>query len=216
MGPKTVPNSDIHDVRPRCAVPKNSSLPRSRKRTHPWFHRPRPPISLPWLLVFVAVAVYGVLTGLHDGNSTGWTAFADIGEVLAAALATVACAIRTRSVRRRYAAAREAERACQDGEEPETPKRAQRRPAWLLLTLGIGSWTLGQLCVCVYEVGLGMRVPEPSVADGFYLLSYVLVISGLLAFVRTPAGLLSQLRGAVEALSVACGFVLCSWSLLIG
>jgi diguanylate cyclase (GGDEF)-like protein/PAS domain S-box-containing protein len=197
-------------------VLKNSSLPRSPRRTHPSSHRPRPPISLPWLFVFVAVVVYGVLTGLHAGNSTGWTAFADVGEVLAAALATVACAFRARSVRRKYAAAREAGRASQGDGEPEDPERAQRRPAWLLLTFGVGSWTLGQLCVCIYEIGLGTRVPEPSVADGFYLLSYVLVISGLLAFVRTPAGLLSQVRGAVEALSIACGFVLCSWSLLIG
>ena len=164
----------------------------------------------------MAVAVYGVLTGLHSGSSTGWIAFADIGEVLAATLATVACAFRARSVRRTRAGAREADRASQGGEEPEGARRAQRRPAWLLLTVGVGSWALGQLCVCIYEIGLGARVPEPSVADGFFLLSYVLVILGLLAFVRTPAGLLSQLRGAVEALSIACGFVLCSWSLLIG
>ncbi len=190
----------------------------SRKRTHPLSHRGRPPISLPWLFVFVAVAVYGVLTALHSGNSTGWTAFADIGEVLAAALATVACAIRATRVRRTYAAALEAGRASHTdtGEEPQAPDRVQPRPAWLLLTLGVGSWALGQLCVCVYEIGLGTRVPEPSVADGFFLLSYAFVISGLLAFVRTPAGVLSQLRGAVEALCIACGFVLCSWSLVIG
>jgi hypothetical protein len=65
------------------------------------------------------------------------------------------------------------------------------------------------LCICVYEVGVGVRVPEPSVADGFFLLSYVLIIGGLLAFVRSPASRLSQLRGAVEGLCIACGFL---WS----
>ena len=34
--------------------------------------------------------------------------------------------------------------------------------------------------------------------------------------VRTPAGYLSQLRGAVEGLFIASGFFLCSWSLVIG
>ena len=197
-------------------MPNNSPVPRTPKHMYPWSHRRRPPISLPWLWVFAAVAVYGLLTGLHAGSSSGWTAFADIGEVLAATLATVACAFRARSVRRTYARAREADTTSHGGEEPKPANRAQRRPAWPLLTVGVGSWAVGQLCVCIYEIGLGTRVPEPSVADGFFLLGYVLVILGLLAFVRTPAGLLSQLRGAVEALSIACGFVLCSWSLLIG
>jgi diguanylate cyclase (GGDEF)-like protein/PAS domain S-box-containing protein len=162
-------------------------------------------VPLAWLLVFAAVIAYGVLTALHAGDTYGWTAFADTGEVLAALLATVACAVRARSVRGRQ---RQASRA--EG------RQAQSRPAWSLLALGAGSWAAGQLCVCVYEIGLRTRVPEPSIADGFFLLSYFLVISGLLAFVRTPAGLLSQVRGAVEAVCIACGFVLCSWSLVIG
>ncbi len=173
-------------------------------------------VPLPWLCVFAAVAVYGVLTGLHSGDSPAWTAFADIGEALAASLAAVACAIRARSVHARYAAAREAERASAELEAGGGPARVPRRPAWSLLALGVGSWALGQLCVCIYEIGLGVRIPEPSVADGFFLLSYVFVICGLLAFVRTPATRLSRLRGAVEALCIACGFMLCSWSLVLG
>jgi hypothetical protein len=172
-------------------------------------------VPLPWLGVFAAVLAYGILTMLHSGNSYGWNAFADIGEVLAASLATVACAIRARSVHVRYSAAREPEQS--DPFEPgKASGRRPRRPAWSLLALGVGSWALGQLCVCIYEIGLGDRTPEPSVADVFFLLSYVFVIAGLLAFVRTPAGRLSQLRGAVEALCIACGFVLCSWSLVLG
>jgi diguanylate cyclase (GGDEF)-like protein/PAS domain S-box-containing protein len=170
-------------------------------------------VPWPWLCVFAAVGVYGVLTAVHAGISYGWTAFADIGEVLAAGLAAVACTIRARSVHARYAA-----RAA-DVTDPLTPgagaTRVPRRPAWSLLALGTGSWAVGQLCICVYEIGLGVRVPEPSIADGFFLLSYVLVIVGLLAFVRTPAGRLSQLRGAVEGMCIACGFLLCSWGLVL-
>ncbi|MGA2453101.1 MAG: EAL domain-containing protein [Solirubrobacteraceae bacterium] len=188
-------------------------MPRPHLRAHSRPDRRRPPISLPWLLVFAAVAGYGVLTGLHAGDSPSWTAFADIGEVLAAALATVACAIRATRVRRARVAAPAHAQERHAGEEP---RREHPRPAWWLLTLGVGSWALGQLCVCVYEIGLGTRVPEPSIADAFFLLSYLFVISGLLAFVRTPAGLLSQVRGAVEGLCIACGFLLCTWTLVIG
>jgi hypothetical protein len=70
--------------------------------------------------------------------------------------------------------------------------------------------------MCVYEIGLSAHVPEPSPADAAFLLSHALIIWGLLAVVRTPAGVLSRLRGAVEGLFMACGFVFCSWSLVIG
>jgi diguanylate cyclase (GGDEF)-like protein/PAS domain S-box-containing protein len=161
------------------------------------------------------VVTYGVLTGLHSGNARGWIDFSDLGELLAAALATVACAIRARRVRSQHARAPTPlrRRAADASVSDPTP---QARPAWSLLTLGVGCWTLGELIDCVYEVGLATHVPEPSLADVGFLLSYVFIIAGLLAFVRTPAGLLSRVRGALEGLFMACGFVLCSWSLVIG
>ncbi len=164
--------------------------------------------------MFAAVVVYGVLTGLHAGDSHGWTSFADIGEVLAAALATVACTVRAKAVRARRGQAPET-RAGAVGPGRAPGKRPPRRAAWPLLAAGVGAWTLGQLAVCIYEIGFDVRIPEPSVADAGFLLGYVLVTAGLLAFVRTPAGHLSHLRGVVEALLIACGFLLCSWSLLI-
>jgi len=182
---------------PRKIIP---SRPRARPRAVP----------LPWRLVFGAVVLYGVLTGLHAGNSPGWTAFADTGEVLAATLAAVACTVRAKGVRAGYRAAAATAQA-----GPGAPAPAKPRLAWPLLAAGVGTWALGQLTVCIYEIGLGTRVPEPSLADVFFLTSYLLVAAGLLAFVRTPAGHLSHLRGAVEALCIACGFLLCSWSLLI-
>ncbi len=178
-------------------------------------HRRRDPV-LPWqwLLIFAAVVVYGVLVALHTGNDPAWTAFADIGELIAALLATVACTVRAKGVRERYAA--QAAAAAADDTPQGMRSRPPRRMAWTLLAAGVGAWMLGLLAICIYEVGLGVRIPEPSIADAFFLSSHILVIAGLLAFVRTPAGHISQLRGAVEALCIACGFLLCSWSLLIG
>ena len=161
-----------------------------------------------------AVTVFGVLTGLHAGNSYGWIAFADIGELLAAGIATTACAIRAIRVRAAYSSRSAAQRPNSTVRSGSAPT-GQRRIAWPLLAAGMGCWTLGQLGDCVYEIGLGTHVPEPSVADIGFLLSYLFIIWGLLSFVRTPAGVLSRLRGAVEGLFMACGFVLCSWSLVI-
>jgi diguanylate cyclase (GGDEF)-like protein/PAS domain S-box-containing protein len=167
------------------------------------------------IAVAVAVVLYGVVTCLHSGSEDGWIAFADIGELLAAGAATIACAIRARRVRAAHARVRE-----RSGSSPSemtvSDSPPQKRIAWPLLTLGVGCWTAGELYTCVYEIGLGAHVPEPSPADAGFLLSYAFIICGLLAFVRTPAGVLSRLRGAVEGLFMACGFVLCSWSLVIG
>ena len=80
----------------------------------------------------------------------------------------------------------------------------------------MGSWAIGQAIVNVCEIGLGVRAPEPSAADVAYLLSYVLLVSGVLGFVRTPAGYLSPARGAVEGQLIASGVLLCSWSVVIG
>jgi diguanylate cyclase (GGDEF)-like protein/PAS domain S-box-containing protein len=170
----------------------------------------RPDVRYPGALVAACalVAVYGVLTGIHAGNAHSWTVFADLGQLLAAAITTIACATRTK----RVGAASQTHHP-DDGNVSDLA--VHRRIAWRRLTIGIGCWTLGELGDCVYEIVLRTHVPEPSVADIAFLLSYMFVISGLLAFVRTPAGALSRLRGAVEGLFMSCGFVLCSWSLVI-
>jgi hypothetical protein len=160
-----------------------------------------------------AVVIYGVMTGVHAGDSHGWTVFGDLGQLLAAAIATIACGTRAKRAGAAYASAP----LSHDSDESFVSDRhLRRRIAWRRLTVGVGCWTLGELAACVYEIGLRTHVPEPSVADVGFLLSYLFVISGLLAFVRTPAGALSRLRGAVEAIFMSCGFVLCSWSLVIG
>jgi diguanylate cyclase (GGDEF)-like protein/PAS domain S-box-containing protein len=175
-----------------------------------------PPCSggLGWLAL-AAVVAFIVLTGVHAGDSVGWTAFDNVGEALAAVLAALACAIRAGRERSAHASLLELQR---EGSVDASAIGLQRqaRIAWSLLTAGVGAWAIGQIGWTVYESGLGIEPGTPSPLDGLFLLSSVLIICGLLAMVRTPAGYLSQLRGAVEGLFVACGFFLCSWSLLIG
>jgi diguanylate cyclase (GGDEF)-like protein/PAS domain S-box-containing protein len=148
-----------------------------------------------------AIVIFGVLTAVHAGDAPVWTAFDDIGEALAAVLATVGCLVRARRERRALATAVNRERAW---------------VMWSLLAAGSGAWALGQIGWSVYEVGLGLAPPSPSLLDVAFLTFPVLVVVGLLAIVTTPAGRLSQARGVAEGLFIAAGFLLLSWSLIVG
>jgi diguanylate cyclase (GGDEF)-like protein/PAS domain S-box-containing protein len=154
------------------------------------------------LLAVAAVVVFLVLTVVHVGNSPGWTAFADVFEALAAVLATIACAVRAHRERS----------AC----SPAGARAGRGWVAWTLVACGAGAWALGQIGWCVDEVALHVTPPSPSVLDIGFLAFPALVVAGLLTMVQTPAGRLSQLRGAAEGLLLAAGCFLLSWSLIIG
>src|ERR1039458_5608265 len=109
-----------------------------RPRLRPLRHSP----TLAGPIAFVVVAVFIVLTGLPTGDSGAWTAFDNIGEALAAVLATIACAIRLSRERSLYASALETQR---EGFADASAVALQRRSriAWSLLTAGVGAWALG-------------------------------------------------------------------------
>lgn len=64
--------------------------------------------------------------------------------------------------------------------EAETPART----AWLLLSAGIVAICLGQAVFVTYQFFLDTEMPYPSLADVFFMLSYPLVIGGLMLFLR--------------------------------
>lgn len=154
-----------------------------------------------WGAVLAAVGAFALLAALHEGDAPSWTAFDNISEIVAAALATVACAVRARR------------------ERASKSRHADREKAWIvwsLLAAGTAAWTVGQIGWTVYEVGFGVTPEAPSPLDAAFLAFPILTVMGLLVMVQTPAGRLSQLRGAAEALLIAGGFALSSWSLIIG
>jgi hypothetical protein len=55
------------------------------------------------------------------------------------------------------------------------------RPAWFLLSLGLLSTFVGQLCLAPFQLVLG-ETPFPSVADVYYLLAYPFLIAAFLTF----------------------------------
>ncbi len=167
-------------------------------------HHPSPARIWSLVAVFTVIAVgaFGVLSTLHAGSALGWTAFDDIEEALLASLATIACLGRVR--RERATAARAA----------GADRRAWK--AWLAIAIGVTAWTWGQVGWTVWEVGLNNTVPSPSILDAAFLTFPVLLVVGLLLMVQTPAGPLSQLRGAAEGLLIASGFFLLGWTIIIG
>src|SRR5665213_20684 len=154
-----------------------------------------------WLCVG-SFLLFCALTAVNAGDAPFWTAFDDIGEALAAVVATVALIVRVR--RERMSRPREADETRAGALYPAS-LTAAGEPAgqrswipWALLGVGVGTWAFGQIAWSVYEVGLGIVPPTPSWLDGPFLLSPTLVIVGLLLMVRTPAGRLSHVRGVLE------------------
>ena len=76
----------------------------------------------------------------------------------------------------------------------------QTRLAWVLLAGCIFLWTVGETVWSVYEIGLDMEVPFPSVADVAYLAAYPFAFAGLLLFPRAPAAGLPRLKLTLDAL----------------
>jgi diguanylate cyclase (GGDEF)-like protein/PAS domain S-box-containing protein len=172
---------------------------------------------LPWKAlavgVLLAVVVFAALTSVFEGDAPVWTAFDNVSQLLAATLATLACAVRARRERSLYASVLGLSRA-DAASGFDVALQRQTRTAWSLLTLGMGAWAAGQAGWTVYETGFGTTPPSPSVLDAMFLGSAILIVGGLLAMVRTPAGRLSNLRGAAEGLFLAGGCFLLSWSLI--
>jgi len=72
--------------------------------------------------------------------------------------------------------------------------------AWSLLGASILLWTIGEATWSVYEIGLDMEVPYPSVGDVAFLAGYPIAFAGLLLFPRAPAGRLQRLRLSLDTL----------------
>jgi diguanylate cyclase (GGDEF)-like protein len=179
------------------------------------------------VLALASIVGFGTLVTVNAGESPFWTAFDDIGEALAAAIATVACLVRMRRERSGNAISadgglerRSNQTSAQSALErlgAATESAPQRRSwlAWLLLACATGAWALGQTGWCISELGYGITPESPSLLDAAFLTFPILVVCGLLSMVETPAGRLSQLRGVTEGLLIATGCLLISWCAVI-
>ncbi len=92
--------------------------------------------------------------------------------------------------------------------------RPRRPAAWYLIAAGLLCFVTGDTVYNVLTEFLHQEDPYPSLADGFYLAMYPLVVGGLVTMIR--ARTTTRDRAAMlDALTVATGMGLLSWVYLI-
>ncbi len=93
-------------------------------------------------------------------------------------------------------------------------RRGRSRRFWALLAASNALWVLGELTWSTYELVLRQEPPFPSLADGFYLTSYAVVIPAVLvAFGGAPRA--RVLRGLLDASIMAVAVGVAGHELLI-
>jgi signal transduction histidine kinase len=115
------------------------------------------------------------------------TVIDDIGEAVAAAIASAACA---------WAARRAA---------------GKDRLGWALMSTSAGLWAAGELVWSYYEVGLGVQVPYPSLADAGFLSAVPFAIAGIRSFWSKPRGTSSRWRVWFDGVIVALALTSTAW-----
>ena len=127
-----------------------------------------------------------ILRNLYFGQQAV-TAIDDIGEAVAAALAAIVCA---------WAASRAA---------------GQDRFGWALMSISAGLWAAGEVVWSIYEVGLGVEVPYPSLADAGFLSAVPFAVAGIRAFWSDARGTSSHWRVWFDGVIVALALTSTAW-----
>jgi len=143
-------------------------------------------------ITVVAVLVVSIAYALIVRNvllgDRATTAFDDIGEAVAAAVAAAACG---------WAATRGAGR---------------ERVGWTLLGISAGLWAAGEVVWSYYEVGLNVPTPYPSLADAGFLSAVPFAVGGIRAFWSPPRGTSSHWRVWFDGLIVALALTSTAWA----
>ena len=138
--------------------------------------------------VALASLVYAlILRNLYFGEQAV-TAIDDVGEAVAAALASVACA---------WGASRAAGRD---------------RLGWALMGFSAGLWAAGEVVWSIYEVGMGVQVPYPSLADAGFLAAVPFAVAGIRAFWSGARGTSARWRVWFDGVIVALALTSTAWA----
>jgi hypothetical protein len=84
-------------------------------------------------------------------------------------------------------------------------RKDKQRAGWILLTVGIALYFLGEASWGYIELVMGIEVPFPSIADLFWLVAYAPLFAGLLLIYRR---LSVKLTAYERAIFVGCGLFL--------
>jgi PAS domain S-box-containing protein len=137
----------------------------------------------------VSAITVAVIITIRPGGAQFVIAFDDLGEAFAAFIAAASCAwVASRST-------------------------GQFRRGWALLAASAAAWCLGEVIWSVYEVGLGVAVPFPSLADLGFLAATPLAIAGVLSFWTSPRGTAGSWRVWLDALIIVVSLTFTGWAL---
>jgi diguanylate cyclase (GGDEF)-like protein len=141
-------------------------------------------------LLGVAFVVVLRIPGLSD---LAVLLLSNVGQLLAAALAAVGCAVAARRT------------------------HDQRRRAWWWLSAGTAAWAAGQVVWSYYEVVLDREVPFPSLADVGFLLFPVFSAVGLVVWLGSQGDqLVARGRDVLDGLIIAWSLLIVSWVTALG
>jgi diguanylate cyclase (GGDEF)-like protein/PAS domain S-box-containing protein len=93
--------------------------------------------------------------------------------------------------------------------------RPKRLLAWVFVTLGVFTFALGDITYDVLTEFLHESNPFPSIADAFYVATYVFLAAGLTTMVRTRRRRDGDTGALLDALIITSGLAVLSWVYLI-
>jgi PAS domain S-box-containing protein len=136
-----------------------------------------------------ATAAFAAITGFQIGGHGFVAALDDIGVATAAGLAAASCA---------WTASR---------------SEGRLRRAWTLIAAAAAAWAIGRVVVSVYELGLGVAPPTPSLADVAFMATVPLAVAGVLSFWSTPLGATERTRVWIDGLIIFLSLTFTAWAL---
>jgi diguanylate cyclase (GGDEF)-like protein len=145
----------------------------------------------------VAAAILGagfvILLELPGLNDMAILLLSNLGQLAAAAMASVACALAARR------------------------STGRRRASWAWLAIGTGSWAAGQAVWSYYEVILDREVPFPSLADLGFLGFPIAAAVGLMILLGTQSHeLAARGRDVLDGAIIAGSLLVLSWVTALG
>ena len=139
-------------------------------------------------IVGVASVAYALIIRFVIFGDHAVTAIDDIGEAVAAAIASAACV---------WAATQASSR--------------KDRLGWALMGTSAGLWSAGEVVWSIYEVGLGIPTPYPSLADLGFLSAVPFAIAGIRVFWSPPRGTSAKWRVWFDGVIVALALTSTAW-----
>ena len=87
--------------------------------------------------------------------------------------------------------------------------------AWILIICGVTTFALGDITYDILTVYLHEVNPFPSVADGFYVATYLFLAAGLMTMIRVRRRREHDTGALLDALIITSGLAVLSWVYLI-